>query len=70
MTLPDAMTDANGNLSVWVRQGTGAGNRTVYDGIAFNDEPLAGEIPEPATMGLLALAVCGLGGYVKRRRKA
>jgi hypothetical protein len=29
-----------------------------------------GDIPEPATMALLGLAVCGLGGYVRRRRKA
>ena len=27
-------------------------------------------IPEPVTMALLGLAVCGLGGYVRRRRKA
>ena len=31
---------------------------------------LAGEIPEPATMVMLGLAVAGLGGYVKRRRRA
>ena len=29
-----------------------------------------GAIPEPATMCALGLAVCGLGGYVRRRRKA
>ena len=28
-----------------------------------------GDIPEPATMAMLGLAACGLGGYVKRRRK-
>ena len=30
----------------------------------------ASPIPEPATMAALGLAVCGLGGYVRRRRKA
>ncbi|HPM83299.1 MAG TPA: autotransporter-associated beta strand repeat-containing protein, partial [Candidatus Anammoximicrobium sp.] len=33
-------------------------------------EEQAGDIPEPATMALLGLAAAGLGGYVKRRRRA
>ena len=28
-----------------------------------------GDIPEPATMAMVSLAACGLGGYVRRRRK-
>ena len=32
--------------------------------------PQVEDIPEPATMALLGLAVAGLGGYVKRRRRS
>ena len=42
------------------------GDRVGLGEVAFEDR----EIPEPATMALMGLAACGLGGYVRRRRKA
>lgn len=38
--LPNATTDASGKLRVWVRKGSGANNRSVYDGIAYGDPVL------------------------------
>ena len=38
--------------------------------LTFQVASPSGDIPEPATMVLLSLAACGLGGYVRRRRKA
>jgi len=47
----------------------GSYNRTMW----FDTYTIAGSpitvIPEPATMGALGLAVAGLGGYIKRRKR-
>lgn len=44
-SLPNGTTDAGGNLRIWVREGTGTDNRTVYDGIGFNNTPLSPPVP-------------------------
>ena len=38
--------------------------------VGLPDQPFGDDIPEPATMAMLGLAVAGLGGYVRRRRRA
>ena len=40
-----------------------------FNSVVGLPEPSEGKIPEPATLGALGLAVAGLGGYVKRRRR-
>ena len=47
------------------------GSGTPINGIEVS-APVTGsqdDIPEPATLALVGLAACGLGGYVRRRRK-
>jgi CotH kinase protein/Lamin Tail Domain/Chitobiase/beta-hexosaminidase C-terminal domain len=39
--LPDAVTNAAGVLTVYLRAGTGAGNRSVYDGIGYDNIPVS-----------------------------
>ena len=56
----------------WTASGlalTDNGAGTIYLTGLSNTAP-AGDIPEPATMCALGLAVCGLGGYVRKRRRA
>ncbi|KPK47530.1 MAG: hypothetical protein AMK72_08315 [Planctomycetes bacterium SM23_25] len=48
----------------------GGGVGTVHSFLLEDNTAVTDEVPEPATMALLSLAACGLGGYVRRRRKA
>ena len=40
-----------------------------FNSVVGRSDAGGGAIPEPATMCALGLAVAGLGGYVRRRRK-
>ena len=63
----DVTADATGKIT-----GTFAWNGNAhaeFAAIQFQEVP-SEPIPEPATMCALGLAVCGLGGYVRRRRRA
>jgi len=42
----------------------------IISGLTFDTVTAEGDIPEPATLALLGLAVTGLGGYIRRRRTA
>ena len=70
-TFPFTVTDATQavNLQILATRAGTASEDLEIDLITVDAAP-GGEIPEPATMCALGLAVAGLGGYIRRRRKA
>ncbi len=64
----DGMID---DVGVWDRVLTADEVASIWNnGDGASIESLGGEVPEPATMSLIGLAVAGLGGYIRKRRKA
>ena len=57
------------NINFYSQDG-GQSGRGPISGLQIVEVQPQGEIPEPATMALLGLAVCGLGGYTRKRRTA
>ena len=68
----DASTFTTGTEGepIMLRIGSSGFRGTYFDNVSLTlpDDGTIGDIPEPATMALLGLAVCGLGGYVRSSR--
>ncbi len=68
LAFSDVITDPL-EFRLYFDDNSGSGSKhPLLDTVSLNGAVV--EIPEPATMALLGLAACGLGGYVRRRRKA
>ena len=67
-------TPTQAQFQIGFFSGVGADTNASIDSIKVTSEapdaPPAGDIPEPATMALLGAGVCGLGAYVRRRRRS
>ena len=59
----------NDTVSILFDNLTG-GDTFGLNGFELESAAPEGDVPEPATMALLGLAVCGLGGYVRRRKRS
>ena len=70
--LGQGIADPSGQVQVTLLGSSGSGGYTPVDAIALvtTSVPAGAPIPEPATMCALGLAVAGLGGYVRKRRRA
>ena len=62
--LPDATTDANGRLKIYIRRGAGANTRTVYDGIGYDDGAPTLPTVGPATSSAVLSTSATLSGTV------